>query len=198
MLGGTRSPDLAESRPVKTGFHQILARPPTQIATDIGSEMALDNRPLTALGASEQAASLASLPEDLWRKIASLARPPTVRALVAACPDASLRQVLRTDVDRAERAAFGLTQREAERSLVDVFRLIQANSTRRQASAAFIGHIDDRIRSVSDYYGDSPYVNPDYTMEIARMFLQYGGSATAENAPELSNYPDIVRHSASY
>ena len=65
--------------------------------------MALDNRPLTALGASEQAASLASLPEDLWRKIASL----------------------------------------------------------------------DEIR------------------------IQYGGSATAENAPELSNYPDIVRHSAS-
>ena len=28
--------------------------------------------------------------------------------------------------------------------------------------------------------------------------IQYGGSATAENAPELSNYPDIVRHSASY
>ena len=81
--------------------------------------MALDNRPLTALGASEQAASLASLPEDLWRKIASLARPPTVRALVAACPDASLRQVLRTDIDRAERAAFGLTQREAECLLVD-------------------------------------------------------------------------------
>ena len=84
--------------------------------------MALDNRPLTALGASEQAASLASLPEDLWRKIASLARPPTVRALVAACPDASLRQVLRTDIDRAERAAFGLTQREAERLLVDPLR----------------------------------------------------------------------------
>jgi len=68
--------------------------------------MALDNRPLTALGASEQAASLASLPEDLWRKIASLARAQEIR-------------------------------------------------------------------------------------------IQYGGSATAENAPELSNYPDIVRHSAS-
>ena len=80
--------------------------------------MALDNRPLTALGASEQAASLASLPEDLWRKIASLARPPTVRALVVACSDASLRSALRTDIDRAERAAFGLTQREAERSLL--------------------------------------------------------------------------------
>ena len=81
--------------------------------------MALDNGPLTALGASEQAASLASLPEDLWRKIASLARPPTVRALVVACSDASVRLALRTDIDRAERAAFGLTQREAERLLVD-------------------------------------------------------------------------------
>ena len=84
--------------------------------------MALDNRPLTALGTSEQAASLASLPEDLWRKIASLARPPTVRALVVACSDASLRSALRTDIERAERAAFGLTQREAERLLVDPLR----------------------------------------------------------------------------
>ena len=111
---------MAGSRGVRVGrSKQVFIQfgtPPTQIATDIGSEMALDNRPLTALGASEQAASLASLPEDLWRKIASLARPPTVRALVAACPDASLRSALRTDIDRAERAAFGLTQREAERS----------------------------------------------------------------------------------
>ena len=88
----------------------------------IGSEMTLDNVPLTALAASEQQASLAALPEDLWRKIASLARPPTVRALVAACPDASLRSALRTDIDRAERAAFGLTQREAEPLLVDPLR----------------------------------------------------------------------------
>ena len=106
-------------RPAKQVFIQFWLGPPTQIASDIGSEMALDNRPLTALGASEQAASLASLPEDLWRKIASLARPPTVRALVVACSDASLRSALRTDIDRAERAAFGLTQREAECLLVD-------------------------------------------------------------------------------
>ena len=32
---------------------------------------------------------------------------------------------------------------------------------------------------------------------IVEIRIQYGGSATAENAPELSNYPDIVRHSAS-
>ena len=134
--------------------------------------MSVEDRNITALGASEQPASLASLPEDLWRKIASLARPPTVRALVAACPDASLRQVLRTDLDRAERAAFGLTQREAERLLVDPLRTslarlpsINANPTRRQANAAFIGHIEDRIRSVGDYYGDSPFVNPDETLE---------------------------------
>ena len=103
----------------KQVFIQFWLGAPTQIATDIGSEMALDNRPLTALGASEQQASLAALPEDLWRKIASLARPPTVRALVVACSDASLRSALRTDIDRAERAAFGLTQREAECLLVD-------------------------------------------------------------------------------
>ena len=88
----------------KQVFIQFWLGAPTQIATDIGSEMALDNRPLTALGASEQQASLAALPEDLWRKIASLARPPTVRALVVACSDASLRSALRTDIDRAERA----------------------------------------------------------------------------------------------
>ena len=110
--------------------------------------MSVEDRNITALGASEQPASLASLPEDLWRKIASLARPPTVRALVAACPDASLRSALRTDIDRAERAAFGLTQREAERSLLGRSSLIQTNSTRRQASAAFIGHIDDRVNSL--------------------------------------------------
>ena len=118
---------MAGSRGVRVGlskqvFNHFWRDPPTQIATDIGSEMTLDNRSLTALAASEQQASLAALPEDLWRKIASLARPPTVRALVAACPDASLRQVLRTDLDRAERAAFGLTQREAERLLVDPLR----------------------------------------------------------------------------
>ena len=106
-------------RPAKQVFIQFWLGPPTQIATDIGSEMTLDNRPLTALAASEQQASLAALPEDLWRKIASLARPPTVRALVVACSDATLRLALRTDIDRAERAAFGLTQREAERLLVD-------------------------------------------------------------------------------
>ena len=51
--------------------------------------MALDNRPLTALGASEQAASLASLPEDLWRKIASLARPPRGSATAENAPELS-------------------------------------------------------------------------------------------------------------
>ena len=60
-LGG----GIARSRPVKTGFQPIFGRRPTQIATDIGSEMTLDNRPLTAPAASEQQASLASLPEDL-------------------------------------------------------------------------------------------------------------------------------------
>jgi hypothetical protein len=38
------------------------------------------------------------------------------------------------------------------------------------------------------------YVDEKTAHEIR---IQYGGSATAENAPELSNYPDIVRHSAS-
>ena len=100
---------MAGSRGVRVGlskqvFNHFWRDPPTQIATDIGSEMTLDNRSLTALAASEQQASLAALPEDLWRKIASLARPPTVRALVVACSDASLRSALRTDIDRAERA----------------------------------------------------------------------------------------------
>ena len=38
------------------------------------------------------------------------------------------------------------------------------------------------------------YVDEKTAHEIR---IQYGGSANAENAPELSNYPDIVRHSAS-
>ena len=49
-----------------------------------------------------------------------------------------------------------------------------------------------KLKGIRDWIEE--YVDEKTAHEIR---IQYGGSATAENAPELSNYPDIVRHSAS-
>ena len=70
LVGGiARSPCVGRSKQVKQVFIRFFAQASRPNYHHIGSEMTLDNVPLTALGASEQQASLAALPEDLWRKI---------------------------------------------------------------------------------------------------------------------------------
>ena len=58
--------------------------------------------------------------------------------------------------------------------------------------AATAAQAQETHKGIRDWIGE--YVDEKTAQEIR---IQYGGSATAENAPELSNYPDIVRHSAS-
>lgn len=64
--------------------------------------------------------TLAAMPDELWRKIASYARPTTIRALMCVSTDASLRRVLRADTERTERTLFGMTRSEAKAFLDQV------------------------------------------------------------------------------
>ena len=60
-------------------------------------------------------AALPSMPDEIWRKIASFATPsPTSRALVvAAGADASRRTALRSEIENGELEAYGMTRDEA-------------------------------------------------------------------------------------
>ena len=58
--------------------------------------------------------------------------------------------------------------------------------------AATAAQAQETHKGIRDWIEE--YVDEKTAHEIR---IQYGGSANAENAPELSNYPDIVRHSAS-
>ena len=79
-------------------------------------KMALDVASLTL---DDSQASLASMPEELWRKIASYLRPATTaRAFVVASGGSSLQKALRAEIAQTERELFGITRREAEQVLV--------------------------------------------------------------------------------
>ena len=79
--------------------------------------MALDDASLTL---DDSQASLASMPEELWRKVTSYLRPATTaRAFVVASGSSSLQNALRAEIEQTERAMFGMTRREAEELLVD-------------------------------------------------------------------------------
>ena len=78
--------------------------------------MALDVASLTL---DDSQASLASMPEELWRKIASYLTPATTaRAFVVASGSGSLQNALRAEIEQTERAMFGMTRRDAEHVLV--------------------------------------------------------------------------------
>jgi hypothetical protein len=80
--------------------------------------MALDVASLTL---DDSQASLASMPEELWRKIGSYLRPATTaRAFVVASRSSSLQKALRAEIEQTERALFGMTRRDAYRVLVTV------------------------------------------------------------------------------
>lgn len=80
--------------------------------------MALDVASLTL---DDSQASLASMPEELSRKITSYLRPATTaRAFVVASGrSSSLQKALRAEIEQTERALFGMTRRGAEEVLVD-------------------------------------------------------------------------------
>jgi len=61
-------------------------------------------------------ASLAGLPDDLWRRICAFARPATSASslIVAAGRSASLRRALRAAVAPTEKSLSGMTRSEAE------------------------------------------------------------------------------------
>ena len=74
--------------------------------------MALDVASLTL---DDSQASLASMPEELWRKVTSYLRPATTaRAFVVASGSGSLQNALRAEIEQTERAMFGMTRRDAE------------------------------------------------------------------------------------
>ena len=81
--------------------------------------MALDLESLSLADPGNQA-SLASMPEELWRRIAAYLRPATTaRAFVVASGrSSSLQKALRAEIEQTERALFGITRREAEHVLV--------------------------------------------------------------------------------
>ena len=77
--------------------------------------MALDLESLSLADPGNQA-SLASMPEELWRRIAAYLRPATTaRAFVVASGrSSSLQKALRAEIEQTERALFGMTRDEAE------------------------------------------------------------------------------------
>ena len=77
--------------------------------------MALDVASLTL---DDSQASLASMPEELWRKIGGYLTPATTaRAFVVAGGSSSLQNALRAEIEQTERAMFGMTRREAVMAL---------------------------------------------------------------------------------
>ena len=70
--------------------------------------MALDLESLSLADPGNQA-SLASMPEELWRRIAAYLRPATTaRAFVVASGrSSSLQKALRAEIEQTERALFG-------------------------------------------------------------------------------------------
>ena len=103
--------------------------------------MALDVASLTL---DDSPAPLASMPEELWRKIASYLTPATTaRAFVVASGSSSLQKALRAEIEQTERDLFGATRRGAEELLTPTTRGPPARrqTTRRVVSRPSRGHL---------------------------------------------------------
>ena len=75
---------------------------------------------VASLTLDDSQASLASMPDELWRKVTSYLRPATTaRAFVVASGSSSLQKALRAEIEQTERDQFGATRRGAEELLVD-------------------------------------------------------------------------------
>ena len=80
--------------------------------------MALGVASLTLNDVSVNEVSLASMPEELWRKVTSYLRPATTaRAFAVASGSSSLQNALRAEIEQTERDLFGATRRGAEELL---------------------------------------------------------------------------------
>ena len=105
---------LSRPRAAKNGFSTVIDY--LSVQSSMPQKMALDVASLTL---DDSQASLASMPEELWRKIASYLRPATTaRAFVVASGGSSLQKALRAEIAQTERELFGITRREAEQVLV--------------------------------------------------------------------------------
>ena len=94
--------------------------------------MALDVASLTL---DDSQASLASMPEELWRKITSYLTPATTaQAFVVASGSSSLQKALRAEIEQTERNLFGITRGEAEKMLVEKCLMRGAGKSRTEAS----------------------------------------------------------------
>ena len=90
-------------------------------------------------------ATLASMPEDLWRRIAGYVAPrdSARNLLVASGRSSSLRGALLADIERTERALYGLTRLEAKEVLIDNAEVLNPSATRRDANEAYLIHVRD-------------------------------------------------------
>ena len=120
-------------------------------------------------------ASLAGLPDDLWRRICAFARPATcARALVvAAGSNASLRQALCAEAEQTERSLFGMTRGEAEQILTrdgyDFLAEYQPGDAFHRALGYEIGEYPNHAG-----FGMWESSEPWTTMRLAQAFLAYG------------------------
>ena len=85
------------------------------------------------------------MPEDLWRRIAGYVAPrdSARNLLVASGRSSSLRGALLADIERTERALYGLTRLETKEVLIDNAEVLNASATRRDANEAYLIHVRD-------------------------------------------------------
>ena len=164
--------------------------------------------------ATQPEATLASLPEDLWRRIAGYVAPrdSARNLLVASGRSSSLRGALLADIERTERALYGLTRLEAKEVLIDNAEVLNASATRRDANEAYLIHVRDwhencdpnNLLTVRAFLACG--VDPDYaTMEdngrtalmmtpwLARRWVDETGQNFSEFQPPASPMATLTR-----
>ncbi len=119
-------------------------------------------------------ASLASMPEELWRRIAAYLRPATTaRAFVVASGrSSSLQKALRAEIEQTERNLFGITRGEAEKMLVEKCLMRGAGKSRTEASESL-----NYLLETSKVMADNPA--SWLTDDVARWYLAYGADPNA-------------------
>ena len=120
-------------------------------------------------------ASLAALPDDLWRRICAFARPATcARSLVvAAGRSESLQHALRAEVAQTEKRLFGMTRREGLQIVV--------NDRERYFSLAYPNEELPKVSGLGESFHfalscapDLATVDADAPLRLAQAFLACG------------------------
>ena len=117
-------------------------------------------------------ASLAGLPDDLWRRICAFARPATsaLSLIVAAGRSASLRNALRAEVEQTEKRLYRMTRSEAAYTLcmaIEDFPAVPSKLgeyTLSMMNEAFLRTITGELFLL--HYGEP--------LMVAKAFLAYG------------------------